>query len=91
MSRNFLFMKQRIHYVTCSGETGKKSERQAADFTFKQHSEISVRLKHPFSLAPIDRDTHLESLCSKFQLAMILRWRGMRDNMNCTSPLNSVL
>ena len=36
-------------------------------------------------------DTHLESLCSKFPLAMILRWRDMRNNMNYTSPLNTVI
>ena len=30
-------------------------------------------------------DIHLKSLCSKFQLAMILRWRDMQDNMNYTS------
>ena len=36
-------------------------------------------------------DTNLKSLCSKFQLAMILHWQNMQDNMNHTSPLNSVL
>ncbi len=42
-------------------------------------------LRHP------SIDTHLESLCSKFPLAMILRWRDIRNNMNYTSPLNTVL
>ena len=35
--------------------------------------------------------THLESLCSKFPLAMILRWQDMRNNMNYAFPLNNVL
>ena len=31
---------------------------------------------------PFFCDIHFNSLCSKFQLAMILRWWDMRDNMN---------
>ena len=46
-------------------------------------------LKHPFSLTP--SDIHLNSLCSKFQLTLILCWWDMRDNINYTSPLNTVL
>ncbi len=44
-------------------------------------SEISGRLKHPFFGHP-SIDTHLESLCSKFPLVMILCWRDMYNNMN---------
>ncbi len=49
-------------------------------YLVKQYSENSGRLKHPFLHPSID--THLESLCSKFPLAIILRWRDMRNNMN---------
>ncbi len=31
------------------------------------------------------------TLCSKFQLAMILRWQDMRENIYDTFPLNTVL
>ncbi len=34
-------------------------------------------------------DTHLENVCSKFLLVMILRWRDMRNNINYTSPFNT--
>ncbi len=56
------------------------------NLTLRQYSEISGRLKHPFSLTPIDRYS-LGKLMVKISVAMILRWRDMQNNMNCTSPL----
>ena len=47
------------------------------------------QLKHPISLTPIDRCL-LKSLYSKFQLDVILFWQDMWDNINYTSPLNTV-
>ena len=66
-----------------------KNEARTLPFFKRNIQEISGQLKHPISLTPID--AHLKSLCSKFQFDVILCWQDMRDNMNYTSPLNTVL
>ena len=55
----------------------------------KQYSEISGRLKHPFSLTPIDRYS-LGKLMFKIFVGYDFTL-AMRKNMNYTSPLNTVL
>ena len=80
----------RICYIPWAHFTDNKIDTQRFKGSkLKQHSEISGWLKHPFSVTPISRYS-LNTLHSKFHLAMILRWWDMRDNMNYTSDCTEI-
>ncbi len=61
------------------------SNMMCATYKLKGYSEI---FGWPQFLWHLSIDIHFKSFWSKFQLAMILKWQDMWENMNYTSPLN---
>ncbi len=71
--------------------SSKLSPSHSKRFLLKQYSEISGRLKHLFSLTPIDRYS-FGKLMFKISIGYdFTLWRDMQNNMIYASPLNTVL